>query len=100
MGFQSKVAAGAAASGETTAVVAVDLRGVVSYSYWDLGQGGTSFAELDGGFRTDVGPAAALVGAQHDYLFVVSKDLDGNLFLDEQLGQAFSWMAASELRLI
>ena len=39
VGFQSKVAAGAAASGETTAVVAVDLRGVVSYSYWDIRPG-------------------------------------------------------------
>jgi hypothetical protein len=46
--------------------------------------------ELDGDGRTDAAPAAALVGDDHSYLFVVVKGLNGNLYLNQgQLGRPF-----------
>jgi hypothetical protein len=49
------------------------------------------FTELTGGGRTDAAPAAALVGPQHNYLFVVIKGLDGNLYVNQgELGKPFT----------
>ena len=88
--FQTGVAPGAASSGNTTAVVAAGTDGRIFYDWWDLGQGGRGFTELDGGGRTDAAPAAALVGPQHNYLFVVVKGLDGNIYLNQgELGKPF-----------
>jgi len=90
MNFQTGVAPGLASSGNTSAVVAVSADGRVFYDWWDLGQGGHGFTELDGGGRADAAPAAALVGPQHDYLFVAIKDPDGNLLLNQgELGKPF-----------
>jgi hypothetical protein len=92
---QTSLAPGAAASGDTSAAVATSPDGRIFYTWWQLGQGGMGWRELDGGGRTDATPAAALVGADHDYLFVLVKGLDGNLYLNQgQLGSPFvGWQA-------
>jgi hypothetical protein len=88
--IQTGLAPGAASSGNTSAVVAVGTDGRIFYDWSDLGQGGHGFTELDGGGRTDAAPAAALVGPQHNYLFVVIKGLDGNLYVNQgELGKPF-----------
>ena len=90
IGFKTNLAPGAASSGNTTAVVAVRTDGRIFYDWWELGQGGEGFRELDGDGRSDAAPAAALVGAQHNYLFVLVKGLDGNLYLNQgELGKPF-----------
>jgi hypothetical protein len=90
MNFQTRVAPGAASAGDTTAVVATGVDGRIFYDWWELGQGGHGFRELDGNGRTDAAPAAALVGPQHNYLFVIVKGLDGNLYLNQgELGKPF-----------
>jgi hypothetical protein len=88
--FQTNLALGAASSGDITATVAVSIDGRIFYDWWALGQGGHGFTELKGGGRTDAAPAAALVGPQHNYLFVAIKGLDGNIYLNQgELGKPF-----------
>jgi hypothetical protein len=90
MGFQAGSAAGLASSGNTTAIVAATADGRVFYDWWDLGQGGHGFTELDDGVLAGAAPAAALVGPQHDYLFVAIKGRDGRLYLNQgELGKPF-----------
>jgi hypothetical protein len=90
MGFQSLLSSGAASSGNNAAVVATRSDGRIFYNWWQLGQGGMGWRELDGDGRTDAAPAAALVGDDHSYLFVVVKGLNGNLYLNQgQLGRPF-----------
>jgi hypothetical protein len=80
----------AASSGNTTALVVTRTDDRIFYKWWDLGQGGQAYGELEGGGRTDAAPAAALVGPQHNYLFVIIKGLDGNLYLNQgELGKPF-----------
>jgi hypothetical protein len=91
-GFQTSFAPAMASSGNTVALVAVGLDGSLSYTWWNLGEGGPPFLNLGG--QTADAPAAALVGAQHDYLFVVARGLNGDLFLNQgQLGGTFSGFA-------
>jgi len=90
MNFESNAAPAAAASGESVTVVAVSLSGRVCYTYWDLGQAASPFFELGSPGPIDGGAAAALVGHDHDYLFVAVKDTGGQLFLNQgHLGGAF-----------
>ena len=87
MDFQSDLAPGAASSGKTTGVVAVNNQGKLFYNWWTLGQGAHSWVELDGQGQTNAAPAAALIG---NYLFVVIKGLDGQLYLNQgALGKHF-----------
>ncbi|HEX9033515.1 MAG TPA: hypothetical protein VF834_16870, partial [Streptosporangiaceae bacterium] len=87
MGFQTDAALGAGSAGNTTVLVAKSPDGRIFYNFWQLGQGGQGWKELDGGGRTDAAPAAALVGT---YLFVAVKGLDGNVYLNQgELGQTF-----------
>jgi hypothetical protein len=89
--FQSAVAPGLASSGNTSAVVAASTDGRIFYDWWDLGQSGHGFTELDGGGHTDAAPAAALVGPQHNYLFVAIKGPDDYLLLNQgELGKPFA----------
>ena len=83
MNFQTNVSPGAASSANTTAVAAVSPDGRIFYTWWELGEAGKAFAELDGGGHTDAAPAVALVGNNHNYLFTVVKGLDGNLYLNQ-----------------
>jgi hypothetical protein len=86
----TKVAPGVAASGNTTAEVITRTDGRILYTWWELGQGNQGFGEMEGDGRSDAAPAAALVGPQHNYLFVVVKGLDGNLYLNQgELGKPF-----------
>jgi hypothetical protein len=71
----ANLAPGAASSGNTTTTVAVDTEGRIFYSWWDLGQACLTFGELEGDGRTGAAPAAALVGPDHNYLFVIVKGL-------------------------
>lgn len=86
----TNVAPRAAASGNTTANIITRLDSRIFYTWWELGQGGRGYGEIEGGGRSDAAPAAALVGDQHNYLFVVVKGLDGNLYLNQgELGKPF-----------
>ena len=88
--FQTKLAPGAAGSGNISVVVAVGLDGRIFYSWWELGKAGSPFVELDGGGRTDAAPTASLVGKNHNFLFVVIKGLDGLLYINQgELGKPF-----------
>src|SRR5205085_440032 len=88
--LQSEVARGGAYCGNSTSLVVTSPDGRIFYDWWDLGQGGHGFTELEGGGRTNAAPAAALVGSQHNYLFVVVKGLDGNIYLNQgKLGKPF-----------
>ena len=92
------VAPGAAASGGISAAVATSPDGRIFYDWWQLGQGGVGWRELDGDGRPDAAPAAALVGPDHDSLFVLVKGLDGNIYLNQgQLGSPFAgWQPAGD----
>jgi hypothetical protein len=98
LGFQSDVAPAAAGSGNNTAVVAKSGDGRIFYTWWPLGSGGQGWQELPGDIRTDQPPAAALVGADHNYLFVLIRATDGNLYLNQgTLGQPFvGWEPLSD----
>jgi hypothetical protein len=88
--MMTTVAPGAASSGTVTAAVVLRSDGRVFYDWWELGQGGHGFTALDAGIRSDAAPAAALVGPQNNYLFVLVKGLDGNLYLNQgELGKPF-----------
>ncbi len=87
MGFESNVAAGATSAGETSVVVAKDSQGRVSYNWWNVGEGGKGWKSLADNVRTDMAPAASLVG---DYLFVAITGRDGHIYLNQgNLGQPF-----------
>jgi hypothetical protein len=87
----TSVAPAAGASGNTTALVVTRTDGRVFYTWWDLGQSGQGYGELDGGGHTDAAPAAALVGPKHSYLFVAIKGPDGGLLLNQgELGKPFT----------
>ncbi len=94
MGFTAGTAAAMSSSGDTTALVSVSPDGHVYYTWWELGQGNEPWAVLDGKL-TSTAPAAALVGPQHNYLFVVIKDMDDGLYLNQgTLGGPFTgWTA-------
>jgi hypothetical protein len=84
----TRVGPAAAASGNATAALITNVDGRVFYTCWQLGEGGKAFGEVGPGLQTDATPAAALVGPGHDYLFVLAKDMDGNLQLNQgQLGR-------------
>jgi hypothetical protein len=86
----TRVGPAAAASGNATAALITNVDGRVFYTWWQLGEGGKAFGEVGPGLQTDATPAAALVGPGHDYLFVLAKDMDGNLQLNQgQLGRPF-----------
>ena len=88
--FQTRVAPCATSSGNISVIVAVSTDGRIFYSWWELGKAGSAFIELSGGGHTDVPPAASLVGNDSNYLFVVVKGLDGNLYLNQgELGKPF-----------
>ncbi|MBV2153019.1 hypothetical protein [Kitasatospora sp. SUK 42] len=88
--FATRTAPAITAADNTIAIVATDPNGHIFYSHWQQGGAGTPFVELNGDGQTDAAPAAALVGPQHNYLFVVVKGLDGNLYVNQGvLGGAF-----------
>jgi hypothetical protein len=88
--ISTNVASGAASAGNTSVVVATSTDGRIFYDWWKLGEGGHGWRELEGDWRTDAAPAAALVGDDHAYLFVIVKGLDGQLYLNQgQLGSPF-----------
>jgi hypothetical protein len=90
MNFQTGVAPSASCSGNISVVAATSKDGQIFYSWWELGKGGSEFIELMSEMRTDVSPAVALVGGEHNYLFVVIKGIDGNLYLNQgELGKPF-----------
>jgi hypothetical protein len=89
MGFTTNGAPGATSSRDTSVVVATSTDGRIFYNWWHLGGAG-QWRELEGGGRTDATPAAALVGVDNNYLFVVIKGLDGQLYLNQgNLGKPF-----------
>ncbi len=89
-GFQTDVAPAAAGSGNNSVIVAKSGDGRIFYTWWPLGSGGQGWQELDGDIRTDDPPAAALVGPDNNYLFVLIRGTDGNLHLNQGvLGQTF-----------
>ncbi|HEV2370592.1 MAG TPA: N,N-dimethylformamidase beta subunit family domain-containing protein [Streptosporangiaceae bacterium] len=94
MSFAAKTAAAMSSSGDTTVLIGVSPDGSVSYTWWALGQGSQAWAALDGQL-TGTAPAAALVGPQDNYLFVVIKGMDGGLYLNQgTLGGPFTgWTA-------
>jgi len=88
MHFQTTVAPGATSAGRTSVVVAADKEGHIHYDWWDLGQGGSGWREIEGKWQTNAPPAATLVA--NNYLFVMIKGLDGNLYLNQgNLGKPF-----------
>jgi hypothetical protein len=90
LGMQTNLAPAAASSGNTTAAVAVGTDGHIFYNWWELGQGPQGWREMSGDGRTDMVPAAALVNADHHYLFALVKGLDGNLYVNQgELGRTF-----------
>jgi hypothetical protein len=90
-GYQSSSNPAAGASDNTAAIVNVNPDGRVLYDYFDLGQGGHGFRELPGSGQTTAAPAAALVGPNHNYLFVWIKGLNGQLQLNQgELGKTFT----------
>jgi hypothetical protein len=88
----TNVAPAMASSGNNTALVATIPDGRIFYIWWTLGQGSEAgWHELPGQGRTNAAPAAALVGDNHNYLFVEIKGLDGNLYLNQgTLGGPFT----------
>jgi|KBSMisStaDraftv2_1062788.scaffolds.fasta_scaffold33316_2 hypothetical protein len=87
MNFRSPAPTGATSAGTTTAVVARDTEGRVSYNWWNLGEGAKGWTALGPEVRTDVAPAASLVG---DYLFVAAVTRDGLIHLNQgTLGKPF-----------
>jgi hypothetical protein len=87
MNFRSGVAPAAASSGKTTVVVATHPSGHLSYTWWQLGQGGTAWASIPGSPLTQTTPTAILIGS---YLFVVIRASDGSLYLNQgALGKSF-----------
>ena len=71
------------AAGEISVMVATSPDGRIFYNWWKLGEGGHGWVELEGDGRTDAAPAAALVGDNSSYLFVVIKGLNGQLYLNQ-----------------
>jgi hypothetical protein len=71
----------------------LSLRGLTIGSVTSGGtsaKGGQVYGELEGGGRTDAAPAAALVGPNHNYLFVLVKGLDVYVDLNQgELGKPF-----------
>ncbi len=90
LGLSSKVGPGGASSDNTAASLVALGDDRVFYSYWNLGQAGTPFGELDANVLDHAAPAAALVGPNHEYLFVVVTDKNGNLQINQgHLGRPF-----------
>jgi len=90
--YHTNVAPGATSAENTSVVVATDTDGRIFYTWWKLGEAGHKWLELEGDGRTDAAPAAALVGENSDYLFVVVKGpgLDAPLLINQgQLGRPF-----------
>jgi hypothetical protein len=94
IGFTAGTAPAMSSLGDLTVLVGVAPDGSVSYTWWELGQGHQPWALLDGK-HASTAPAAALVGPQHNYLFIVVKDSDNTLWLNQgTLGNAFTgWTA-------
>lgn len=94
------VGPGAASSGNIFVFVVVDTDGRVFYNWSVLGGQPTGWIEIPNAPRTDAAPAVALVGNEHNYLFVVLKAAstndvpDGQLFLAQgTLSEPFNpWM--------
>jgi hypothetical protein len=68
----------------------------VFYTWWRLGQGGSGWHPVDlpgETFRTDAAPAVTAVG---NYLFLLAKSLDGELWLNQgEVGKPFvGWQPA------
>jgi hypothetical protein len=90
MAFLTSTAPGAAGYGNYTVVVATGYDGRIFYDWWKLGEGGHGWRKLEGNGRTDVAPAAALVGDDSTYLFVAIKGLGDQLYLNQgELGGPF-----------
>lgn len=79
--FSTDLAVGAAATGNLTVEIGADRQGRIFYNWWNLGQGGHGWRELEGRGQTNATPAAALVSRK--YLFVVIKGTDGYLYLNQ-----------------
>jgi hypothetical protein len=85
----SQLAVGASASGHITAQVVVRDDGRIDYDWWELGQGGHGPTQIDG-MQSNTAPSAALVGSNHNYLFVVVKGNGDTLYLNQgELGKGF-----------
>lgn len=78
--FTTMLAPAAATSGNLTVLAAIRPTGVVSYSWWNLGQARRAWTDLDPTLNTSASPAVALVG---NYLFVVAQRRDQGLYLNQ-----------------
>lgn len=74
------LAVGAAGSNKFAVEVATDTQGRIYYDWWNLGQGGHGFRELEGNGRTSAAPAVALVGK---YMFAFVRGNDGSIYVNQ-----------------
>jgi hypothetical protein len=91
MAFSTKTAPGAAGYGNTaegfsntSVVMATSTDGRIFYNWWELGQGGHQWVELEGGGRTDAAPAVSFwvtgdIGVAIS-VFSAIKGLDSNIY--------------------
>jgi hypothetical protein len=85
--FQTNVAPGLAAVGDSFMLFAKSTDGRIFTNRCVLGQNFQGWVEVEGGGRTDAAPAAAALGT---YMFVAVKGLDGRVWLNQgELGQPF-----------
>lgn len=82
---RTAVGPGAASSGNIFVFVVVDTDGRVFYNWSVLGGQPTGWIEIPNAPKTDTAPAVALVGSEHNYLFVVLKAASTNDVPDGQL---------------
>lgn len=88
--FEADGAPAMASSGNVSVIVVKDKGGRVWYTWWNLGDSGPGWVPLDANVLADFSPAAALVGAHHDYLFVTIRGTDKQLYINQgNLGRPF-----------
>lgn len=91
--METKFAPAVAGVGDNVYIFAVSSDGRIMYDRAKLGQAGVGWREMEGNGRTNAPVAAGAVGT---HLFVVMKDVNGGLFVNQaDLGQPFgAWFPA------
>jgi hypothetical protein len=73
-----------ASSDNVTVFAAVSQEGRLFYNWWTLGGGGVGWHRILDAPLSDEAPSIALVGDQHDYLFVIVRERGtGILYLNQ-----------------
>ncbi len=78
----SNVGPAGSSCGARSVEIIVGSDGRVLYDWWDLGGGGHGLREIPGGFRSATQAAAALVD-QGNYVFVLARASDGNVWINQ-----------------